>query len=293
MTGDNYEDEQNNVFIAVGRNIFKHISFSGRQFYSIEEGTSSDYNFTLQEADSEGNLTTKYYKIVLNPAEFSTSSSITWEPAEAAGENTIEVQLPNNQTQYFKYTYTKPDNYTETSERIDDTLASANVTNVLFSDINHISSQVGGAIYNTQDNSSINIIADFIGNSAGNGGVAIYNATNASIASITGDFIENSSSGNGSVIYNDSGIIGNITGDFIGNSSSGNGGVVYNEYNSSIGNITGDFIENSSSGNGGAVYNNSGTMGNITGDFIGNSSSLGYGGAIVNLGTMGVLPEIS
>ncbi len=66
--------------------------------YSIEEGTSSDYNFTLQEADSEGNLTTKYYKIVSNPAEFSTSSSITWEPAEAAGENTIEVQLPNNQT---------------------------------------------------------------------------------------------------------------------------------------------------------------------------------------------------
>ena len=66
--------------------------------YSIEEGTSSDYNFTRQETDSEGNLTTKYYKIALNPAEFSTSSSITWEPAEAAGENTIEVQLPNNQT---------------------------------------------------------------------------------------------------------------------------------------------------------------------------------------------------
>ncbi len=257
--------DEDGIFELNGQKYNFDVSSIPNSVFSYVEGTETDYNFTIQEADSEGNLTTKYYKIVLNPAEFSTSSSTTWEPAEAAGENTIEVQLPNNQTQYFKYTYTKPDNYTETSERTDDTLASANVTNVVFQGIS--SSSYGGVIYNTQDNSSVNIKADFIGNSAGNGGVAIYNATNASIASITGDFIENS--------------------------SSGNGGVVYNEYNSSIGNITGDFIENSSSGNGGAVYNNSGTMGNITGDFIGNSSSLGYGGAIVNLGTMGVLPEIS
>ena len=30
---------------------------------SYSEGTETDYNFTVQEADANGNLTTKYYKI--------------------------------------------------------------------------------------------------------------------------------------------------------------------------------------------------------------------------------------
>ena len=135
----------------------------------------------------------------------------------------IAVRLPNDQTKYFQYTYTKPDNYTVTNTRINDTLGNANVTNVVFNGISS-SEGYGGAIYNTQDNGDVNINADFIGNSATFVGSAY-----------------------GGVIYNDdSGIIGNITGNFIGTSSASPyfyGGVIYND--GTIGNITGDFIRNS------------------------------------------------
>ena len=74
--------------------------------FSYSEGSENDYNFTLQEADAEGNLTTKYYKIDLKPEAFSTSKNISWL---AVGEDqkdatdVVAVQLPNNQTKYFKY----------------------------------------------------------------------------------------------------------------------------------------------------------------------------------------------
>ena len=47
--------------------------------FSYSEGSENDYNFTLQEADAEGNLTIKYYKIDLKPEAFSTSKiSVGW-----------------------------------------------------------------------------------------------------------------------------------------------------------------------------------------------------------------------
>ena len=82
--------------------------------FSYSEGSENDYNFTLQEADAEGNLTTKYYKIDLKPEAFSTSKNVSWT---AIGEDqkdaadVVSVQLPNNQTKYFKYTYTQPEGY--------------------------------------------------------------------------------------------------------------------------------------------------------------------------------------
>ncbi|MBO5391814.1 MAG: hypothetical protein J6A65_08440, partial [Pseudomonas sp.] len=45
---------------------------------SYSEGKETDYNFTTQEADANGNLTTKYYKIDINKDKLSTSSNISW-----------------------------------------------------------------------------------------------------------------------------------------------------------------------------------------------------------------------
>ena len=277
--------------------------------FEYAEGTKDDYNFTVQEADAEGNLTDKYYKINLKPENFSTSKSITWtEVPEAQKDDkdddlsdgkvsaVIAVRLPNDQTKYFQYTYTKPDNYTVTNTRINDTLGNANVTNVVFNGISS-SEGKGGAIYNTQDNRDVNINADFIGNSAtfvgsAYGGV-IYNDDSGIIGNITGNFIGTFSASPyfyGGVIYND-GTIGNITGDFIRNSAASSsavssGGAIDNR--GTIGDITGNFIRNSatssSMSNGGAIYNKS-TIGDITGNFIGNTA--GKGGAIFNSGTIG------
>ena len=276
--------------------------------FSYSEGTADDYNFTIQEADAEGKLTTKYYKVNLKPETFSTSSSIGWSEvgedhkddkdddlSDGSISGVVEVQLPNNQVKYFKYTYTKPDNYTVSDVRIDDTLGSSNVTNVVFKGIS--SSVSGGAIYNAQNHGDIDIKADFIGNylSGANGGAyggAIYNHSTSTIGNISGDFIWNWAKeilyAYGGAIAN-YGTIGNITSDFIGNYVTGSdqikGGAIYST--GKIGNISGGFIGNYSSAytsaSGGAIYN-VGTIDDVTGDFIGNYVTCShcdksYGGA--------------
>ena len=305
----NLKEDANGIFELNGQKYGFDVASIPDSVFEYAVGTKDDYNFTVQEADAEGNLTDKYYKINLKPENFSTSKSITWtEVPEAQKDDkdddlsdgkvsgVIAVRLPNDQTRYFQYTYTKPDNYTVTNTRINDTLGSANVTNVVFNGISS-SEGYGGAIYNTQDNGDVNINADFIGNSAtfvgsAYGGV-IYNDDSGIIGNITGNFIGTSSASPyfyGGVIYND-GIIGNITGDFIRNSAAASsavssGGAIDNR--GTIGDITGNFIRNSatssSMSNGGAIYNKS-TIGDITGNFIGNTA--GKGGAIFNSGTIG------
>ncbi len=300
---------ENGIFELNGQKYGFDVASIPNSVFEYAEGTKDDYNFTVQEADAEGNLTDKYYKINLKPENFSTSKSITWtEVPEAQKDDkdddlsdgkvsaVIAVKLPNDQTKYFQYTYTKPDNYTVTNTRINDTLGNANVTNVVFNGISS-SEGYGGAIYNTQDNRDVNINADFIGNSAtfvgsAYGGV-IYNDDSGIIGNITGNFIGTFSASPyfyGGVIYND-GTIGNITGDFIRNSAASSsavssGGAIDNR--GTIGDITGNFIRNSatssSMSNGGAIYNKS-TIGDITGNFIGNTA--GKGGAIFNSGTIG------
>ncbi|MBR6722104.1 hypothetical protein IKL64_01465, partial [bacterium] len=219
------------------------------------------------------------------------------------GNTTVDTSVTVLE-QPVTFTYKTPSDYTTATDRVTD-LSSANVDKVLFQNLSTYSN--GAAIYNTANNSNINIVADFIGNYASSRGGAIYNK-GAIIGNITGDFISNhalsGTLGYGGAIYN-SGTIGDISGNFIGNyasttSSYGNayGGAIHNESNNTIGDITGNFIGNyassislsSSNAYGGAIYNG-GTIGDITGDFIGNyaSSNSGsvYGGAIYNSGTIG------
>ncbi len=347
----NLKEDENGIFEFDGKKYSFDVAAIPASVFEYVEGTAEDYNFTMQEADAEGNITTKYYKIVLKPETFATSENIKWSTTEpTAGDITgsvavnlpnnqtqtfyysyehpgflensskitwettaavetpgmtdsdlsddnqvkgvVKIDLPNNKSEYYEYTYTKPEGYTDATDRIDDTLSSANVTSVVFKGIS--SSSDGGAIYNTQNHGDIDIIADFIGNDA-NGrasGGAIYNR--GTIGDITGDFIGNYIdfyNGNGGAIYNSANaVIGNITGNFIGNYIrwSGNGGAIYNSANAVIGDITGNFIGNSiHSDHGGAIYN-SGIIGNIIGNFVDNSIDFNYngvyGGAIYNTG---------
>ena len=306
----NLTEDENGIFEFDGTKYNFDIAAIPESVFEYEAGTAEDYNFSMQEADAEGNLTTKYYKVVLKPETFATSENITWGTAEQTGDTTgsVAVNLPNNQTQTFYYAYTKPAGYTDAADRINNTLATANVTNVVFSGIS--SSSSGGAIYNTQNHEDIDIIADFIGNytDSANGG-AIYNR--GAIGDITGDFIGNfaqstNSFAHGGAVYNDASssgtatigtaTIGDITGDFIGNyaqaADTALGGAIYN--NATIGDITGDFIGNYAQSTnynaGGGAIENTGTIGDITGDFIGNYAQGGtnaYSGAIYNFGSIG------
>ena len=293
--------------------------------FSYAEGTENDHNFVVQEADQDGNITKKYYKIVLKTNEIGTSAAIKWSTDAAGATGSVEVKLPNSDTPTKLY-------YTVDESKYDPTLGTrltdltgdvGNATKkVLFKGVNQTSdsSKVeGGAIYNTSTD-GYNIYADFIGNfvsststSYGDAkGGAIYNS--GKIGNVIGDFIGNNSYSlnrnvAGGAIYNDgnNASIDDIIGNFIGNYSvettlysyaKANGGAIYNN-KGTIGNITGDFIGNyilskSSSdknGSGGAIYNNEGIIGNITGDFIGNyaestSSYNSGGGAIYNSGTI-------
>ncbi len=237
--------------------------------FSYSEGSEDDYNFSMSEADAEGKLTTQYYKIDLKPEAFATSKNISWTAVsedQKDAADVVAVQLPNDQTKYFKYTYTRVPDRT---------------------------------IYNTPQNSlSGDVNADFIGSFNESNGGAIRNI-NTSIDNITGDFIGNSTGsdyGHGGAIYINNGKVNNITGDFIGNSLNGNyanGGAIHNSFHSIIGNISGDFISNFSQHYGGAIYNDGSSIGKINSNFIGNyvynfdEHSSVYGGAIYNVGTIG------
>jgi len=267
------------------------------------EGTAEDYSFTSLEADAEGNITTKYYKVTLDPDQFSTSPNITWTAVDTEGDGSIAVKLPNNQTKYFKYAYNPPEDYetvtepelilptiTNPSESYTYQPGGAAVNNPAGSDYGDISGKVfknnkvsGKLVNNTGSGRSLHIQ-----------GGAVYNA--GTIEDINADFIDNYITGTnegrdialhiyGGAIYN-SGTINSINGSFIGNHVSDSsylntyGGAIYNGYGS-IGSITGDFIDNQSPDGGGAIYNYNATIESITGNFIGNSSS-SKGGAIYN-----------
>ena len=274
--------------------------------FSYAEGTENDHNFVVQEADKDGNITKKYYKIVLKTNEIGTSEAIKWSTNADGATGSVEVKLPNSDTPTTLYYTIDSDKYVTESGRLDNLTADVGsaTEKVLFKDLNQISdsSEVkGGAIYNTS-NGGYNIYADFIGNYVSSTatttsssytkayayGGAIYN--DGVIGNIIGDFIGNyasatstSSSGAyayGGAIYN-SGTIDNIIGDFIGNKAYAYGGAIYND--GVIGNIIGDFIGNRADFSGGAIYNDKdGSIGNITGDFINNDI-----GVIDNYGSIG------
>ncbi len=265
--------------------------------FSYSEGSKNDYNFTLQEPDADGNLSTKYYKIDLKPEAFSTSKSISWT---AVGEDqkdaadVVAVQLPNNQIEYFKYTYTQPEGRTVYNTRQD---ALSGDVDADFVGINY--NYHGAAIANVNDHVINNITGDFINNSVGknSAGGAIYNSNRSTINSITGDFIKNSALSSSAAIHNsDNSIIGDIKGNFIGNEALSYG-TIFNDSTSSIKNINGNFIANNT-GTGGAIWN-SGIIDKINGNFIGNSvvqkidKSQISGGAILVTGSSGNIETIS
>ena len=275
--------------------------------FEYTEGTADDYSFTVEEADSEGNLTEKYYKIVLKPENFSSSESIIWSTEEqTTGDKTgsVEIKLPNGQNQTLYYAYTKPEGYEvqEGSFSLDD------VDKLVFLDRSSVA--WGGVINNSaKDSSNIDIVADFIGNNVkhndnyGNEyyayGGAIYNQfyhdEAALLGNITGNFVGNSAtalnySASGGAIAN-TGSIESITGDFVGNyttSVKGSvvGGAIYNyaantDVSVKIGDVSGDFIGNyanstGSAASGGAIYNSASivgsnvALGNVVGSFVGN-----------------------
>ncbi len=170
--------------------------------FSYSEGSEDDYNFTISEANADGSLTTKYYKVDLKPEAFSTSKNVSWL---AVGEDqkdatdVVAVQLPNNRTEYFKYIYAKPDKYeTVTKPELEFSVTNPTVINIYQPGAVAVNNATGnnyGDIQNKlfKDNS---VSVKFINNGDYetrylhvHGGV-IYNAGN--IADIGADFINNS-----------------------------------------------------------------------------------------------------
>ena len=206
--------------------------------FHYAEGTENDYNFVVQEADQDGNITKKYYKIDLETNKIGTSEAIKWNTESTGATGSVEVKLPNSDTPTkLYYTVDNGEN-----GKYDSTLGTTRLTNltkdigsakkVLFKGLNDSSEVKGGAIYNA-DNSTIgDITGDFISNKGG----AISNDYDSTIGNITGDFISNTYGA-----IDNSGTIGNITGDFIDNDNNYNGAIC-NDGN--IGDITGDFVGN-------------------------------------------------
>ena len=265
--------------MAVKATEIKQTTLGDNSAYSVEEGTEADYSFTTPNGSNND-----YWNINIKPETLGNNGHVTFSNDETGATGSVTVNLPNEQTQTLYYKHNKPNDYTETNTRINDTLNADNVNKKVFKNIT--SDENGGAIFNTEDKSDINILSDFI--------------RNKSILSFTDSDI----SLYGGAIYN-TGLLSDITGDFISNhvltdkgnaggysSSSGYyeeegpdynniaaGGAIYNE--SEIGNLNGDFISNyakadkgkDSSAYGGAIYNsNSGIIADVTGDFINNKA---------------------
>ena len=299
----NLTEDENGIFELNGTKYSFNTEAIPASVFEYTEGTAEDYNFTMQEANAEGNLTTKYYKVVLKPEKFTTKENIKWEflgtdyyspeykDNNLADDNQIKGYMyigigGMQQYESYGYIYTKPDGYKiKTGTPLHFDINSPSETNAY---------RFGGAALNNPAGNKIGDIKDTVfannqvtGKISGNSvkdlrvyGGAIYNA--GIIGDINADFVNNFVTvdtyaiyiygvGYGGAIYNDeNAIIGDINGDFIGHYPSyvGNllGGAIYNR--GSIGDITGNFIDNYQ------AINNSGHVGDVTGNFIGNSDAI-------------------
>ncbi|MDO4184033.1 MAG: autotransporter outer membrane beta-barrel domain-containing protein [Rhodospirillales bacterium] len=214
----------------------------------------------------------------------------------------------------FYYNYTKPEDYEETSTRINDTLATADVDKKLFTGISGPAD--GGAIYSKSSAvGNIDIYSDFLNNTSSSTSTATtYGAgmalrgTPITLGTISGDFVGNratSDTGNvvGSAIYFDSltsaaATIDTIEGNFINNSAYTRGGSSSKfihggaiDNHATINNINANFIGNYAKIDtgfvwGGALNNSSqaaaanafsGVIGTLSGTFIGNTAESGNG----------------
>ena len=214
----------------------------------------------------------------------------------------------------FYYNYTKPTDYEETSTRINNTLATADVDKKLFTGISGPAD--GGAIYSKSSAvGNIDIYSDFLNNTSSSTSTATtYGAgmalrgTPITLGTISGDFVGNratSGTGNvvGSAIYFDSttsaaATIDTIEGNFINNSAYTRGGSSSKfihggaiDNHATINNINANFIGNYAKIDtgfvwGGALNNSSqaaaadafsGVIGTLSGTFIGNTAESGNG----------------
>ncbi len=277
------QESSDGLFALDGKKYGFNVASIPNSVFSYSDGSESDYNFTMSEADADGKLTTKYYKMNLKPKAFTTSKNISWTEIgedQKDADDVVKMKLSNDWAKYFKYTYTKPEGRTVYNTK-PTSLTSPDIDADFIGIGSSSSRNHGGAISNGGATVG-NITGDFIGNYVlcpSCSGGAIYN--NGTINGITGNFIGNYAYENskGGAIYN-AGTIGDITGNFIGNYAEDDysGGAIYNT--GTINNITGNYIGNYMnrySGGGttasASVIHNGGTINNITGDFIGNHSA--------------------
>ena len=260
----------------------------------------------------------------LKAEDLSTSKNITWKEIgadeyEADNPNMLKVELSADKTQYFEYTYTKPEGGTVYNERKEgkegkEGALTGDIT-ADFKDI--ISNDDGGALTNAAGN-TLNITGNFLNNridntGSGSEGGAIYNKGTLSIkGDMIGNHIVRDNGAYGGAIFNESSNanITEIIGNFIGNqavseryngTSSTYGGAIYNKNGAVIGKIEGKFIGNHLISNyngtktrfsgGGAIFNKSAKINSIDGVFINNfvrnesGISMSVGGAIDNFGS--------
>ncbi len=246
----------------------------------------------------------------LNAADLSTSKNITWKEISADeydpnNKNMLKVDLSDSKSQYFKFTYTKPEGGTvyDTRQEGKEGALSGDIT----ADFKDITSNVdGGALANAAGN-TLNITGDFINNlidntDSGNSGGAI---DNLGTLSIKGDMIGNGlikdrNAYGGAISNNSDANITDIIGNFIGNyivaqTRNTYGGAIFNR-RATIGDITGNFIGNYAKtqddaenliGATGAIANlESSSIGNITGNFINNYAETSVGKSTANGGAI-------
>ena len=245
---------------------------------------------------------------ILKAEDLSTSSSIKWTEIDSSqydpnDKNMIKVDLSSGKSQYFAYTYTKPEGGTvyDTRQEGKDGALTGDVT----ADFIGISSTVNGGALNNTANNDLIIRGNFINNeTTGRLGGAVQN--NGRIT-IIGDYINNVVHGYGGALRND-GSVGSITGNFIGNKGikhngpACGGALYFNQPNApKMDSITGYFINNylentmdddvaNDPDKADTVYSKGGALdfftfsvGKITGVFINNTinaQGFGYGSAI-------------
>ena len=253
----------------------------------------------------------------LKAEDLSTSKNITWKEIgadeyEADNPNMLKVELSADKTQYFEYTYTKPEGGTVYNERQEGKEGA--LTGDITADFKDITSNDDSVALVNANGNTLNITGDFLNNkSQGTSGYyyggAVSNAGSLSIiGDVIGNGIINKLGAYGGVISNyNTGKISEITGNYIGNylvsnTNTAYGGAILNYNKAEIGKIEGKFISNHAISNligtkvgaeGGAIMNLGSTIKSITGEFINNyvknvsgsnsSSGSAYGGAINNV----------
>lgn len=71
----NLKEDVNGIFELNGQKYGFDVASIPDSVFEYAENSVKDYNFIVKEADAEGNLTTKRYKINLKPENFSTSKA--------------------------------------------------------------------------------------------------------------------------------------------------------------------------------------------------------------------------